>query len=456
MKKQGFTLMELLGVIVILGILALVTFPNITSHLTQAKKEIKEGTKTLIIDAARDYYEDNKNNYNEIEGMTYCIDIETLIDNNYLNKKIKDENLNDIDQSKKVKLINHNTSFEYKITDTCNEALTRNNIEVPIVTENSGLYKSQTDQSRLIYRGGTPNNWIELNEGTEADPDFVKYRIISYESDGTIKVVRNESIGDYAWDQAEERLSDGTNDTYCVSSSGCNVWGNQDNTLYNGTSLGDSFHYSYYADPTKSSLENSIIGKVGNTSKKESSLNTYLNGGDWTELANLDKYIEEHKFNVGGVYYYKAYELGSKGLEREKKEESLYTWTGKVGLMNITEHVESSTDSECTSVYSNNYYNYPKYYYQGQGETEKTHHAPADNNYSCKASNWAFKSYSQWVITPYTQGQNSVWYINNKGYFANYGAFKEYAVRPTFYLKSNTILTGEGTETNPYRIQGEE
>ena len=119
MKNKAFTLTELLGVIVILGILALVTFPNIASHIGKAKKELKEGTKILIIDAAKDYYEDNKNDYDQLEGMTYCIDIDTLTNNNYLNKKIKDENLNDIDTSKKVKMLYQNEKFNYEVVDSC-------------------------------------------------------------------------------------------------------------------------------------------------------------------------------------------------------------------------------------------------------------------------------------------------------------------------------------------------
>ena len=51
--------------------------------------------------------------------MTYCIDIKTLTDENYLNKNLKDENLNNIDTSKKVKLTYHNEKFNYDVVDSC-------------------------------------------------------------------------------------------------------------------------------------------------------------------------------------------------------------------------------------------------------------------------------------------------------------------------------------------------
>lgn len=119
MKNKGFTLIELLGVIMILAILALITFPPIIEEIKKSKSEIKGTTKVLIIDAAKDYYEDNINNYELIEGVTYCININTLSEQGYLNKKIKDENLNDINTSKNVKLVYHNAKFDYDVVDSC-------------------------------------------------------------------------------------------------------------------------------------------------------------------------------------------------------------------------------------------------------------------------------------------------------------------------------------------------
>lgn len=119
MKNKGFTLIELLGVIMILAILALITFPPIIEEIKKSKSEIKGTTKVLIIDAAKDYYEDNVNNYELIEGVTYCININTLSEQGYLNKKIKDENLNNISDNKKVKMIYHNNKFDYDVVDSC-------------------------------------------------------------------------------------------------------------------------------------------------------------------------------------------------------------------------------------------------------------------------------------------------------------------------------------------------
>ncbi len=436
--KKGFTLIELLGVIVILGILVLVAFPPLLNQIKKSKDEINDATKLLIIDAAKDYVEDNKNDYIKDEGLIYCINISALTDNNYLNEKIKNESFDDIDTTQKIKLTYHNDKFEYDITNNCiNNSLARNGIEVALATENSGLYESTTEKGRFIYRGGNPiNNWVELNEGTEETPDYVKYRIVSFEPDGTIKVVRDEririlkedeTVGGIAWDTTNARKSDGTNNTYCTSSSGCNVWGNQNNTLYNGESLGDNFHYIYYKKATDIALTHSTMkGKVS----IDSTLNQYLNSGSWTPLSTLNEYIENHEFNVGGVYNLSTQ---NKSMSQEKEEESQLKWNGKIGLLNITEYAEASLNPTCVNAMSNT----------------------ATNGRPCKELNWTYKNnYSQWTLSPSSYQRSTVWYVNSSGEFGgSVSATNPFGVRPTFYLKSGTKLTGQGIENNPYKIQ---
>ena len=442
MKNKGFTLMELLGVIMILAILALITFPPIIEEIKKSKSEIKGTTKVLIIDAAKDYYEDNINNYELIEGVTYCININTLSEQGYLNKKIKDENLNDINTSKNVKLVYHNAKFDYDVVDTCNSSsLTRNNIEVPIVTEDSGLYKSQTDEGRYIYRGGDPiNNWIELNEGTEQTPNYIKYRIISFENDGTIKVVRDTSIGTYAFDTVDNRNQE--IDTFCTFATtyGCNIWGNQNNMLFKGNILEGDFYGYYYVSSISTTLKQYGSGTI----TKDASLNTFLNPINaeqetkWEKALNLDKYIQIHSFDTGGVYYVSS-STSDKGLPKEKEETKLFTWNGKITIPSITDFVESSNNTNCTSVWSNFYNN------------------PNHNGWPCNDTNynWLYKTGGEWTLTLRQNTTANLWITTSDG-FKNSGTPKnKYAVRPAFYLKSSLSLTGEGSETNPYRIVGE-
>jgi len=283
-------------------------------------------------------------------------------------------------------------------------------------------------------------------------PNNITYRIMSFESDGTIKVIRDTSIGRLAFDENDpDDTTTGprhnTDNTYCNYSGtylGCNVWGNLSNTFYNGSLLGDTFSYKYYADSTSTEL--SQISTRG-TVTVDSTLNQYLNN-TWIADKEMSKYIDNHVFNVGGIRYYSTYTGGDKGLEKEKMEEGIYTWNGKIALMNITDYIETSINPQCTSVYSNFYYN-TNYYYDG------SQHIAGYDNWPCsnRTYNWLPKAILEWTISASTYNLYCMWYVNADGFF-NYGngASNPGGIRPVFYLKSDISLTGDGSETNPYRI----
>jgi prepilin-type N-terminal cleavage/methylation domain-containing protein len=156
--KKGFTLIELLGVIVILGILVLVAFPPLLNQIKKSKQEINESTKLLIIDAAKDYVKDNENDYDEINGNTYCININTLTENNYLNEKIKDENLNNIKTTKKIKMTYKSNKFEYEVVDECDT--TNNGISDKMIAKEIDDIKSvlnTTTKDGIYYYNGYGN-----------------------------------------------------------------------------------------------------------------------------------------------------------------------------------------------------------------------------------------------------------------------------------------------------------
>lgn len=64
--------------------------------------------------------------------------------------------------------------------------------EVEIVDSGDGLYKDEYEYGKYTYKGANPNNYITFNNET--------WRIISISPSGLIKIMRNESIGNMAWD----------------------------------------------------------------------------------------------------------------------------------------------------------------------------------------------------------------------------------------------------------------
>lgn len=86
MNKKGFTLVELIGVVVILGLIALVAFPALLNQIKDSKKQVSDSQKEIIISAAKSYVSENKNNYADMSSFE--IPVSDLINGSYLDKNI--------------------------------------------------------------------------------------------------------------------------------------------------------------------------------------------------------------------------------------------------------------------------------------------------------------------------------------------------------------------------------
>ena len=102
---------------------------------------------------------------------------------------------------------------------------------VEIVESGDGLYADEYESGKYIYKGTNPNNYITFNNET--------WRIISVEADGTIKIMRNESIGNRAFDSGNSNAWETSdiktylNDTYLPT-----ITTNQDKIVSHTWSIG--------------------------------------------------------------------------------------------------------------------------------------------------------------------------------------------------------------------------
>ena len=78
--KKGFTLVELLAVIILLGILLTFTYTKVTNIAEKKENEISDAKIALINNATSEYIENNSDTYQV--GSTYCIELKTLVEEN--------------------------------------------------------------------------------------------------------------------------------------------------------------------------------------------------------------------------------------------------------------------------------------------------------------------------------------------------------------------------------------
>ncbi len=466
---KGFTLVELLAIIVILAIIALITTPIILNVIENSRLNAAKDKAWGTIDAVRIAYATAQTSEQEV-GLPYTIKYpktsasDSTTDsstgggkgNGYINStEVKASGENPTEGT--VTISNNGTitasSLKFgnyycstidgkggKVDATkmyCSK--TPNDVIVPLtpqdlttktVTSGDGLYLDSTESGRYVYKGADPNNYITLGSDT--------YRIISVESDGTLKVIKNESIGNLPFDSSYETSISGVTDEdsvtgtrytnistdYCYQKNhpteknyvGCNVWGSK-------TTMLDSSGNNITQMPRE------IGGTSYNLPDAEAYINTYLNSTWLNTLSkNVQNKITSHTFNVGLV------DWNETNLANTVAQEKAYKWKGKVGLINVSDYINASTDSNCINGVSS-YRDYTCY------------SNVATYNWMSSA---VIKSRNLWTITP-PLDSNEVYDV--VGYALKSAcADNILGVFPVFYLSSNITLTGEGTSGSPYIV----
>ena len=278
--------------------------------------------------------------------------------------------------------------------------------EVEIVTTGDGLYEDSYEDGRLIYRGQNPNNYIMFNDEL--------WRIIAKETDGTYKIIRNDVLEDRAFDEANHRSTE--KNTYCqYPSVGCGVYAAVEGEF--------------------STPDSAVKGTV----TEDSSIKIYLNDDYYVNNINntAKEQMTSHSFNIGAVE-----RLGSSSadsIEKNISGEKMYTWIGNVGLANVSDLLRASTNPLCTSAtYSQN------------------NQSNCNSNYLLNSTD--FLRY--WTINAYYMvtelASNRVWTSFSSSYFSavvgTSNASNTNSIRPVVFLKSDIVLTGEGTLDSPFTI----
>ena len=115
--KKGFTLVELMGVIVILGVIALIAIPTIDRQLKEGKEELSQAQLDNIKAAAELWASDNPNDMPQ-NGEECYLKYSTLVNSGYADKNLKEisSNTDIVDNKLKIKISKDNTYNKYTYT----------------------------------------------------------------------------------------------------------------------------------------------------------------------------------------------------------------------------------------------------------------------------------------------------------------------------------------------------
>ena len=417
MKKNGFTLVELLSIVVILGIIVVVALPQISGSIGSKKEKQYNKIVKIVENAGKVYL---------IENVTKdSVSIDILIKNDYLTSGLKNP-INNTPLTGCVKKITSDgvTKYKYEV-DNCPNYLTTYIMDLYDNEEtrvSDSLKKDNTKDQNIRYYGSDPNNYVRFNNEL--------WRIIGVFGNN-VKLVRSESLGSLSWDSSANNVNSGN---------GINQWGestHEDGSSYEGADLQVYLNKMYYGGDTTvtcyGSANNETItcltGTIDETSKS---------------------LIDNHSWNTGAIEYntrtdtlafYNA-ERGTIGKTCTStsggwcNDTVIRTteWTGYVGLPYVTDWAYASSESVCET---------------------NMQVQDSSNTYICKNNNWMQKSSDAWYLSPYAFGSYacSAWYVNGDGLARQNIAAGPFAVAPSIYLKSNVLIeTGNGTSTDPYEL----
>ena len=156
--KKGFTLVELIGVIIILALIMLLAVPPILNSIRSTRNELSDASKKIIYTAANLYVSENLNDFPKYDGNTFCVSIDTLSKKEYLPTIVYDSATGDeIPKDSLVEIKVENNNYTYNMNNGCVEVVAKTLIETLLAQYNesntTGLVKDSTNPNLYYYTG---------------------------------------------------------------------------------------------------------------------------------------------------------------------------------------------------------------------------------------------------------------------------------------------------------------
>ena len=423
-KVKGFTLVELLAVIVILATILVIAVPKITDTIKNSKiASFESSAKTIAAQAEKKKME---NEILDNTNLITCNNLVKLSNSDYISCSIYfDSNNNAL-----VTLYGSGKFEGLQIINGTKENAKAEEIKAPVYgnavnyvnglyaydASSNGLERDTTSDANIRYVGANPNNYVEFNG--EA------WRIIGVFG-SNLKLVRDEILTTYSFDNKTTAQgidsNNGTNDwtkSYLREFLNDYYYGGKTITCHSETSGSTA---------TNATITCPDINKITDTAKSMIQNTTWTLGGTNYKTSNPP----HETYTVNELY---ESERGTQVYSGHAT-----TSTDYIGLIYPSDYGYASTDASCRQnlrsglTYTNNTY----------GGTP-----------TCKNNNWLFKGVWYWTISPYSSSANFVFYVHSDGSLNHNIALYRESVRPSVYLKSDIkIVSGSGTKDDSFKLE---
>ena len=319
-------------------------------------------------------------------------------------------------------------------TNASKSTVTNNSITYNYATSESlmndrlGGTTSSLDGGNIRYYGASPKNYVYFNCETYPSTNCELWRIIGV-FDGKIKLMRNESIGNYSWDTSASSVNSGY---------GVNEWSQADlmkllNPGHESESVGGSLYYNsksktcYNRNNNATTSCNFTSTGIKNDTTRNMIAETTWNLGGWdtSEIFSNEMYEKERGTTTVSN--------SSDGITRAT------TWTGKIALPYPSDYGFATDLSKCSQTLSNYY--------------------SSTDSYACRSNDWMYSIFKtntfNWLLTPLSGNANNAFNVYSAGYVnKNTSVYGANGVAPVLYLGSDQdIVAGDGSQSNPYQLK---
>ena len=303
---------------------------------------------------------------------------------------------------------------------------------VSLMNDRLGGTTTDLDGGNIRYYGASPNNYIYFNcsdYSNQTSSTCETWRIIGV-FNGKLKLIRNESIGDYSWDN--KNTSTGAETNY-----GKNDWTTarlmkllNPSDYYkvdsNDNNLGQSLYYNgasgkCYSDQNNATVDCDFTSTgIKNDETRNMIAETTYNLGGWTDSKIYPNEIYE-------------YERGTTVYTGRPTT----TWTGKIALAYPSDYGYAADLNQCKQTLANY------------------------DNSTCTSNNWMKSiitnngSNDGWLLTTYSSYSYIAGSVYSGGIVSGNRAYiLSYVAVPVLSLSSELGIEsgGDGSSSNPYKL----